>query len=126
MSDETSTGIASDADRVVEGLHRIDQKVDDLRNQRLNDPDSLGDKLVKSAVPALAGCGQAVSDSLGQGRRAPQCDQRTGCRRTARPGHELGICRHLSGIRRNSFAVVQSGLSSVCRATPPQGFSLSA
>ncbi|MCC2732568.1 hypothetical protein LK486_18930, partial [Fusicatenibacter saccharivorans] len=43
------------ADRVVEGLHRIDQKVDDLRNQRLNDPDSLGDKLVKSAVPALAG-----------------------------------------------------------------------
>ena len=55
MSDETNTGIASDADRVVEGLHRIDQKVDDLRNQRLNDPDSLGDKLVKSAVPALAG-----------------------------------------------------------------------
>ena len=30
MSDETNTGIASDADRVVEGLHSIDQRVDDM------------------------------------------------------------------------------------------------
>ena len=49
MSDETNTDFPSSADRAVDSLHRIDEKV------RLNDPDSLGDKLIKSAVPALAG-----------------------------------------------------------------------
>lgn len=42
-------------DRAVDSLHRIDEKVNRLREDRLNDPDSLGDKLIKSAVPALAG-----------------------------------------------------------------------
>lgn len=61
MSDETNTAIApdapgtSDADRVVESLHRIDDKVNELRSNRLRDPDSLGDKMVKAAVPALTG-----------------------------------------------------------------------
>ena len=50
MSDETNTDFPSSADRAVDSLHRIDEKVN-----RLNDPDSLGDKLIKSAVPALAG-----------------------------------------------------------------------
>ena len=45
MSDETNTDFPSSADRAV----------DRLREDRLNDPDSLGDKLIKSAVPALAG-----------------------------------------------------------------------
>ena len=55
MSDETNTDCPSSADRAVDSLHRIDEKVNRLREDRLNDPDSLGDKLIKSAVPALAG-----------------------------------------------------------------------
>ena len=64
MSDETNTDFPSSADRAVDSLHRIDEKVNlhridekvnRLREDRLNDPDSLGDKLIKSAVPALAG-----------------------------------------------------------------------
>ena len=54
MSDETNTDFPSSADRAVDSLHRIDEKVNRLREDRLNDPDSLGDKLIKSAVPALA------------------------------------------------------------------------
>ena len=46
---------SSSTDRAIDGLHRIDEKVNKLREDRLNDPDSLGDKLIKSAVPALAG-----------------------------------------------------------------------
>ena len=52
MSDETNTDFPSSADRAVDSLHRIDEKVNRLRE---DDPDSLGDKLIKSAVPALAG-----------------------------------------------------------------------
>ena len=44
MSDETNTDFPSSADRAVDSLHRIDEKVN-----------RLGDKLIKSAVPALAG-----------------------------------------------------------------------
>ena len=51
MSDETNTDFPSSADRAVDSLHRIDEKGNRLRE----DPDSLGDKLIKSAVPALAG-----------------------------------------------------------------------
>lgn len=50
MSDETNTDFPSSADRAVDSLHRIDEKVNRLREDRLNDPDSLGDKLIKSAV----------------------------------------------------------------------------
>ena len=55
MSDETNTDFPSSADRAVDSLHRIDEKVNRLREDRLNDPDSLGDKLIKSAVPWVAG-----------------------------------------------------------------------
>ena len=48
MSDETNTDFPSSADRAVDSLHRIDEKVNRLREDRLNDPDSLGDKLIKS------------------------------------------------------------------------------
>ncbi|RSX51322.1 hypothetical protein D2E25_1877 [Bifidobacterium goeldii] len=46
---------SSTADDIIAGLDRINKKVDDMRNARLNDPDSLGDKLVKFAVPSIAG-----------------------------------------------------------------------
>ncbi|NEG55216.1 DUF4235 domain-containing protein [Bifidobacterium platyrrhinorum] len=60
MSDEThrkhaAAASVSSADRAVEALHRVDEKVDALREQRMNDPESLGDKLLKWAVPSLAG-----------------------------------------------------------------------
>ena len=50
MSDETNTDFPSSADRAVDSLHRIDEKVNRLREDRLNDPDSLGDKLIKSVA----------------------------------------------------------------------------
>ena len=40
MSDETNTDFPSSADRAVDSLHRIDEKVNRLREDRLNDPDS--------------------------------------------------------------------------------------
>ncbi|MBT1181984.1 DUF4235 domain-containing protein [Bifidobacterium sp. CP2] len=50
-----STSTPSEADAAVEALHRIDRKVDALREQRLNDPDTLGDKLFTWALPSIAG-----------------------------------------------------------------------
>lgn len=57
MSDETYTATNSNsaADRTVETLHRIDDKVAMLRQQRLEDPDSAADKLIKSFLPAITG-----------------------------------------------------------------------
>lgn len=37
MSDETNTDFPSSADRAVDSLHRIDEKVNRLREDRLND-----------------------------------------------------------------------------------------
>lgn len=45
----------SSADRIVAQFHAIDDKVNAMREQRLNDPDSLGDKLIKFALPTIAG-----------------------------------------------------------------------
>ena len=45
----------SSADRVAAALHTVDEKVNAMRDQRLNDPDSFGDKIFKSVVPTLAG-----------------------------------------------------------------------
>ncbi|MBT1161857.1 DUF4235 domain-containing protein [Bifidobacterium sp. SO1] len=45
----------STADRIVAGFDKINEKVDAMRAERLNDPDSLGDKLLKSALPSVAG-----------------------------------------------------------------------
>jgi hypothetical protein len=47
--------LESGADRAVAALHKIDEKVNAMRNQRLNDPDSFGDKIFKFVVPSLAG-----------------------------------------------------------------------
>ena len=45
----------SSTDRIIEGFARINEKVDAMRNQRLNDTDSLGDKAVNFALPSIAG-----------------------------------------------------------------------
>lgn len=45
----------STADRIVAGFDKINEKVDTMRAERLNDPDSLGDKLLKAALPSIAG-----------------------------------------------------------------------
>lgn len=45
---------AEDNDTVAM-FHRIDAKINALREQRQNDPDSLGDKIIKFALPSLAG-----------------------------------------------------------------------
>lgn len=45
----------STADRIIAQLDRVNAKVDDMRNERLNDPDSMGDKLLKFALPSIAG-----------------------------------------------------------------------
>jgi hypothetical protein len=55
MSDEMHAETASGADQAIAGLHRIDEQVNTMRDQRLADPDSLGDKLIKLALPALTG-----------------------------------------------------------------------
>ncbi|MBT1164872.1 DUF4235 domain-containing protein [Bifidobacterium felsineum] len=55
MSDETNSALSGEADQMIEGLHHIDDAVNAAREHRLNDPDSLGDKFIKSAVPALTG-----------------------------------------------------------------------
>lgn len=63
MSDETTrrrhaaddSGFSSTADEAVEALHRVDEKIDELRERRLSDPDSLGDKLFKKAFPSIVG-----------------------------------------------------------------------
>ena len=54
MSDEMHN-TDSGADKAIENLRRIDGKVDALRDQMMSDPDSLGDKLLKMAIPAVTG-----------------------------------------------------------------------
>ena len=58
MSDEYAAhagGSGTSADRVVAGFHAIDERVNAMREQRLNDPDSMGDKLIKYLIPTCAG-----------------------------------------------------------------------
>lgn len=45
----------SSADRIVAALGRIDEKVTDMRKQRESDRDTLFDKILKAALPALMG-----------------------------------------------------------------------
>ena len=121
MSDETNTDFPSSADRAVDSLHRIDEKVNRLREDRLNDPDSLGDKLIKSAVPALAGlvAGKAFQ-MIWTRHKQTQSAQGTGGRRAAKSGNESGIRRRFGRTRRSGFAAVGSGLQGVRRPPPSQ------
>ncbi|NMM94868.1 DUF4235 domain-containing protein [Bifidobacterium oedipodis] len=53
-TDTVNSGTSA-ADSAVDALHRIDEKVNALRDQRLNDPETLGDKILKFALPSLTG-----------------------------------------------------------------------
>ncbi|EFA22061.1 DUF4235 domain-containing protein [Bifidobacterium gallicum] len=48
-------GLSSTAGNVINSLHKVDNKVNGLAAARRRDPDTLGDKIAKSAVPSLAG-----------------------------------------------------------------------
>ncbi|MEE1295409.1 MAG: DUF4235 domain-containing protein [Bifidobacterium sp.] len=55
--DGAAKGMDLDAttDKVVGQLNKVDDKVTELRAQRMSDPDTLGDKAVKMALPSLIG-----------------------------------------------------------------------
>ena len=55
--------LSDTADKVIEQLHAVDEKVNELARQRKTDRDTLGDKIIKAATPALAGlvAGKAFS-----------------------------------------------------------------
>lgn len=50
-----SSPSSSSADHIVETLHRVDQKVETMRQHRLQDPDTLGDKIFKIVLPTVLG-----------------------------------------------------------------------
>lgn len=45
----------SSADHIVESLHQVDKKVETMRQHRLQDPDTLGDKIFKMIFPFTVG-----------------------------------------------------------------------
>lgn len=53
---QTSTASSnSSADRIVEKFHRIDQKVATMSQNRMQDPDTLGEKIFKFVFPTMLG-----------------------------------------------------------------------
>lgn len=55
MTDYRSDGAPSTADRIVAGLGTVNAKVDEMRSNMEQDPDSMGDKILKAALPSIAG-----------------------------------------------------------------------
>ncbi|RYQ28873.1 DUF4235 domain-containing protein [Bifidobacterium pseudolongum] len=43
------------ADRTVAAINKVDTKVTEMRQRRMADPDTLGDKALKMIIPSLAG-----------------------------------------------------------------------
>lgn len=110
MSDETNTDFPSSADRAVDSLHRIDEKVNRLREDRLNDPDSLGDKLIKSAVPALAGLVAGKAFQMIWDKGTSKRNLRKGLAADAPQGLAMSLV--FAAVRphsRSGFAAVGSG-----------------
>ncbi|MCH9275692.1 DUF4235 domain-containing protein [Bifidobacterium amazonense] len=72
----TDVQAESTADQIIAVFDRINEKVDAMRAKRINDPDSLGDKFLKFALPSVAGfvAGKlftfAWNRSLGRNRKA--------------------------------------------------------
>ena len=100
--------LESTADRVVAALRNIDGKVNAKRDQRLNDPDSFGDKIFKSVVPTLAGLvlGKAF-EMVWKKKRRPQGRP---CRRYQERGCGSGARHRIRrGFRR--FGALVSQLS---------------
>lgn len=48
-------GLHSAADSAVARLDAVNAKVDEMRAKMQNDPDSMGDKMLKAALPSVAG-----------------------------------------------------------------------
>ncbi|RSX53404.1 membrane associated protein [Bifidobacterium dolichotidis] len=74
-------------DAVIASLHKVDKKVNALTSARRKDPDTLTDKLVKSAIPSLTGMvaghvfqsiWNAVTNKLHPGTEDDEQDQRRG------------------------------------------------
>ena len=43
------------ADKTVAAINKVDTKVTEMRQRRMADPDTLGDKALKMIIPSLAG-----------------------------------------------------------------------
>lgn len=54
MKDSENTELSDLADKVGSQLGTIDSKVNDMRKQVENDPETVGDKLLKVAIPAVS------------------------------------------------------------------------
>ena len=103
--------LESTADRVVAALRNIDGKVNAKRDQRLNDPDSFGDKIFKFAMPTLVGLafGKVFEMAWKQsvGRKATLPDGTTDARKDA----ILGI----------AFAVISAALGALVSQLSDRG-----
>ncbi|KAB8291964.1 DUF4235 domain-containing protein [Bifidobacterium avesanii] len=55
MTDYRYDDEPSAADHVVAQLERVNAKVDEMRAKMEQDPDSMGDKILKAALPSVAG-----------------------------------------------------------------------
>lgn len=66
-------------DQIVDAFGRFDAKVDAMRERRLNDPDSLGDKMLKFAIPSVAGfIASKAFQLVWNGLMAQRASQRAG------------------------------------------------
>lgn len=103
--------LESTADRVVAALRNIDGKVNAKCDQRLNDPDSFGDKIFKFAMPTLVGLafGKVFEMAWKQsvGRKATLPDGTTDARKDA----ILGI----------AFAVISAALGALVSQLSDRG-----
>lgn len=52
---DESSPLHSTADDIVGKLNAIDEKVNTMRRKQINNPDSLGDKIFKAALPSVIG-----------------------------------------------------------------------
>lgn len=61
--DEQTSSLSETADRISSTLDTVNKKVDAKRASILSNPDSFSDRIIKSAVPAIASAllGQAIS-----------------------------------------------------------------
>ena len=53
--DDSGSQLGAIADRTVAQLHDLDEKVDAMKHHKSQDPETLGDKIIKLALPSLAG-----------------------------------------------------------------------
>ncbi len=101
MSEMSDFG--SGADRAVEALHRIDEKVDAMRTHRINDPDSFGDKIFKTVFPTMMGFAFSTLFDMVWKRSVVRKARKAGDSASARQGVVLNI----------AFTVLSAGLGAL-------------